>query len=1130
MKKYYSFGSCVRMARLTFLFLFIALSAPLSAQLTVTSAVTSTQLINALLGGGLNVSNVTLNCPGNAYGTFSNGNTTNMGLTNGILLTTGSATNAIGPNNIGSQGTCNGTSTVDAQLTAIEPLANEDVCVLEFDLVPQCNTLTIRFVFGSEEYPEFVNSSYNDAFGFFITGPGPACQAGFYNNTNVATLPNNTTPVSIDNVNATTNNAYYVNNAGGPTIQYDAFTTVLTRNVALCPCQTYHFKLAIADAGDCNYDSGVFVDFIQCGTALTATSAFTPPTGCSTCDGTATANASAGSPPYSYSWAPSGGNAATATGLCPGTYTCTITDSNPCSVPETVVVTIPSNGGITSTLSAQGNVSCSGGSDGSATVSGSGGTGTYTYSWAPSGGTGATATGLAAGTYTVTLTDGAGCTTTQTVTITQPAALSATTSGTDPACFGGNGSATASPSGGTPGYTYAWSPSGGTAATATGLAAGNYTVNITDANGCATTQTVSLTEPPVISVSASSLPATCGGTNGSATATSSGGTGAYTYSWAPSGGTAATATGLSAGTYTVTVTDANGCSMTQSVNVTQTNALTSTTSVTNVMCFGGTSGSATATPTAGNPPYTYVWSSGGTNATETGLGAGTYTVTITDAGGCTGTEVVTISEPTQLASALSSTDVSCNGGTDGTATVTANGGTPGYTYAWAPSGGSAATETGLGAGTFTCTVTDANGCTTTQQVTISQPSALTATSSGTNVSCAGGNDGDATVSASGGTPGYTYAWAPSGGTGATATGLGAGSYTCTITDANGCATTQSFTVTQPAALTATSAQTNVLCNGGTTGTAGVTAAGGTPGYTYAWLPSGGTGATASGLGAGTFTCTVTDANGCSMTQTFAITQPQPLTATATGDSACPGGSAAISAGAGGGVGPYSYAWSNGGTTSSQNVTVTQTTTFTVTITDANGCVTTGSATAAVLASPNAAFTTNAVNGTLALGSGGTQLCFTDASTGAIAWAWDLNGTGTSGQQSPCVTVTSADTGLYCAGLVVTNASGCVDTAEVCILIGESHYSIPNVFTPNGDGSNDGFVITNSGMQNLRCEIYDRWGRMVYEWDSTTGYWNGITTGGDEAVDGVYYYVAYLVDFSGKEFNEHGFVHLIRGTK
>ncbi|MPT31436.1 MAG: T9SS type A sorting domain-containing protein [Chryseobacterium sp.] len=372
-----------------------------------------------------------------------------------------------------------------------------------------------------------------------------------------------------------------------------------------------------------------------------------------------------------------------------------------------------------------------------------------------------------------------------------------------------------------------------------------------------------------------------GGSNGTATVTASGGTAPYTYSWTPSGGTAATATGLAAGTYTVTVKDATNTTKTQSFTITEPTALVATAvSQTNVACNGGATGAATVSASGGTPGYTYSWApSGGTAASATGLTAGTYTVTITDGNNCQTTRSFTITQPTALSATTSQTNVACNGGSTGSASVSVSGGTPGYTYSWAPSGGTAASATGLTAGTYTVTITDANNCQTTRSFTITQPTALSATTSQTNVACNGGSTGSASVGVSGGTPGYTYSWSPSGGTAASATGLTAGTYTVTIKDANNCQTTRSFTITQPTALVATAvSQTNVACNGDATGAATVSVSGGTPGYTYSWSPSGGTAASATGLAAGTYTVTIKDANNCQTTQSFTITQTAAISA------------------------------------------------------------------------------------------------------------------------------------------------------------------------------------------------------------------------------------------------------------
>jgi len=531
---------------------------------------------------------------------------------------------------------------------------------------------------------------------------------------------------------------------------------------------------------------------------------------------------------------------------------------------------------VTVTPVAQTNVACNGGATGSATVSAAGGNG-FAYDWTPGNPAGdgtATATGLTAGTWTCTVTNSCGLSSATSFTITAPAtALTATQSQTDVSCNGGfNGTASVVASGGTGAYTYLWSPSGGTAATATGRTAGSYTVTITDANGCSIQKNFTISAPAALTATQSQTDVSCnGGFNGTASVVASGGTGAYTYLWSPSGGTAATATGRTAGSYTVTITDANGCSIQKNFTINAPAALTATQSQTDVTCNGGSNGTASVVASGGTGAYTYLWSpSGGTAATATGRTAGSYTVTITDANGCSIQKNFTINAPAALTATQSQTDVSCNGGSNGTASVVASGGTGAYTYLWSPSGGTAATATGRTAGSYTVTITDANGCSIQKNFTINAPAALTATQSQTDVSCNGGSNGTASVLASGGTGAYTYLWSPTGDTAATATGLSEGSYTVTITDANSCSIQKDFTINAPAALTATQSQTDVSCNGGSSGTASVVASGGTGAYTYLWSPSGGTAATATGLSEGSYTVTISDANGCSIQKNFTI--------------------------------------------------------------------------------------------------------------------------------------------------------------------------------------------------------------------------------------------------------------------
>ena len=234
----------------------------------------------------------------------------------------------------------------------------------------------------------------------------------------------------------------------------------------------------------------------------------------------------------------------------------------------------------------------------------------------------------------------------------------------------------------------------------------------------------------------------------------------------------------------------------------QTCNLSATTTQVNVLCNGASTGSATTTASGGTAPYTYSWApTGGSAATASGLAAGTYTCTITDVNQCTTTNTVTITQPIALATTSTQTNILCNGGTTGSASVSVTGGTPVYTYSWAPSGGTSATASNLSAGNYTCTVRDANQCTTTKAITITQPTALVTTSTQTNVTCFGLSNGSANITATGGTPTYTYSWSPTGGTTASAGNLSAGNYTCTISDANQCISTKTVTISQPNALT-----------------------------------------------------------------------------------------------------------------------------------------------------------------------------------------------------------------------------------------------------------------------------------------------------------------------------------------
>jgi uncharacterized protein (DUF2141 family) len=381
-------------------------------------------------------------------------------------------------------------------------------------------------------------------------------------------------------------------------------------------------------------------------------------------------------------------------------------------------------------------------------------------------------------------------------------------------CNGGtNGAIDVTISGGNLPISFSWTgPNGFTATTEdiSGLEAGQYFPSATDAAGCVISGTIDITEPAAISITVdgSSNPTACGAADGTALVTVTGGTiaGAYSFSWSDGGSYSSSVedpTDMTAGTITLTVTDDNSCVATQSVSLSDPNGPSialSSAAITDLDCFGDTDGEAQidVTLNGGATSATYLWDDSSNSTTEdiTGLGAGTYNVAIVDNNNCTAAFSVTITEPTELISVFSVSDITCNGDNDGMIDNTVTGGTPSYSFVWDDAATSTTEDiSGLPAGTFTVIVTDGNGCTATNSGVIAEPAALTA--NGTSVDEIQGNDGTIDLTVTGGTSGFTYAWTgPNGFTGTTEdlTGLEAGTYNVTVTDANGCTTTASVTV------------------------------------------------------------------------------------------------------------------------------------------------------------------------------------------------------------------------------------------------------------------------------------------------------------------------------------------------
>ncbi|MBI2968783.1 MAG: PKD domain-containing protein [Bacteroidetes bacterium] len=749
-------------------------------------------------------------------------------------------------------------------------------------------------------------------------------------------------------------------------------------------------------------------------------------------NGEVTASASGGILPYSYQWDITAGSqtTATATGLPDGTYMVNVSDSNNCQTFTSATVTEPP--ALTVTFSAS-DANC-GQNDGSATALPAGGTVSYTYQWDSSAGSQMTAvaTGLLAGSYSITITDANNCTVTGSVTLNdQPGVSIDNITGTDALCNTiCNGTAVASVSGGSVPFSYLWNdPLNQTDLTATGLCAGSFGFTVTDGNECSDSGYISINEPAAITISTSGTDATCaGGCDGTASAAVTGGIGPYSYQWNDiSMQTGSTAIALCDGIVDLTVTDANGCSVNSSATVNSPSAISLFISSVSASC-GNNDGQAIVSSTGGTPPYLYLWNDGlgQTSDTASGLAAGIYSVTVTDANICTASGAVFINNTGAPSIPFTgATDVSCNGGSDGTASITVSGGTPPYDILWdSQTGGQTTmTATGLSAGNYVASVSDSLGCTVYAFATVNEPAAIAViTDSLFDVNCDGGSDGRIFITVSGGYSPYTYLWS-SGNTVEDIVNITAGIYALTINDGNGCVDSLTVTVNEPASVSVGLNVTGTSCSA-CDGSADATVSGGVAPYSYQWDdPMVQTSSTATGLCATGYNVTVTDINGCTVTSSATVPAPGGLTSSISSSvpASCSGscdGSATVQIS--GGTPPYAVLWDDSSSQATLTATGLCAGTFQATVTDSNNCATVADVTisepailAVTISSVNASCNGICDAATNASVTGGTP---------SYSFNWSTGSTD------------SGETGL-CPGsydLTVTDSNGCMATQSTSV--------------------------------------------------------------------------------------------------
>jgi gliding motility-associated-like protein len=710
------------------------------------------------------------------------------------------------------------------------------------------------------------------------------------------------------------------------------------------------YVVTVTDAFLCTATTSVVI--AQPASALSALGSSVDAT-CGQNNGTASIVANGGTPGYTYSWTPNASSSNTASNLAAGVYTVVVKDLNNC----TTTVNITVNAVTPPVIAPNFSSVCNGNNTFTFTDLSTNTPNIWNWNFGdPSSGAANTSTVQnpthtysAPGTYTVTLMAGTTCsgmfTFTKTVVI-----LGVTSTSNAVSCNGGSdgtANVVVIPAGGTPTFQWNTTPAQ-TNSTATNLAAGNYTVIVSQPGSCPLTTVVFVTEPPVLDASVATTATNCGQSNGKAVVTVSGGTAPYTYNWSAGAGPGPNPINLAPGAYTVTVSDSKACSKVLQFNITSTGGVQIAGSTSqNVLCFGGATGSATITQPVGNGPFTFSWPAGTPNGNmATGLSAGTYIVTVSDVNQCTVTLPVVIDEPTELLVQSATTATSC-GQDNGKLTLTANGGTPNYSYTWTPNVSTGTTASALAAGTYTVVVADKNNCSKTLNLTVAAvPPPMLSVLDIMDISCAGARDGGISLSVQDGTGPFTFTWSPSVSDTATAVGLTAGLYAITVQDAAKCIDTISVNLVAPLPVVTTAYSLGVKCPGETNGQIIVkNTTGGTGPYLYA-LGQGalGTASTFGNLASGSYLLETQDAHGCTDTDTLVVKTPLNNSVDAGLDTVITQGSSILLEAVVNDPGAIAhYMWQPGASVTCDTCPSTvavppNTLEYTVIVTDSNGCV------------------------------------------------------------------------------------------------------------------------------------------------------------------------------------------------
>lgn len=744
-------------------------------------------------------------------------------------------------------------------------------------------------------------------------------------------------------------------------------------------------------------------------------------------------------------------------------------------------------------------------------------------------------------------------------------------------CFGRNtGSATITPFNGIAPFSYAWS-NGQNTSVATNLTAGTYIVTITDSAGCTQNNSITITQPPLLTNTITQTQANlCNGNASAAIANNtSGGTGAYSYLW-NNGSTTSTINNLAAGFYKVEIRDANNCVIYDSIQIAQPTTLNHSLAISSpILCHGNTTNINTSV-SGGTAPYSFLWNNGSITQNLTNINSGVYYIEIKDNNNCSALDTINITEPSLLTNTINQTSpILCNGDLTGI-NLNATGGTAPYVYTW-NNGATSQNLNNITAGTYTIQINDNNNCTLFDTLIINQPPLLTHTlSAALNPLICFGDLTNINVGVNGGTAPYTFNW-NTGATSASLTSIPAGFYRVEIQDANNCLNIDSVTITQPNLITSNynaifcntssynlpSGRTitnsgvyidtiatingcdsiitldiqlsnivasingvnNISCYGLNDGSATAQVNGGILPYSFQWSDNQTT-TTAHNLSAGNYSVIIQDDVNCRDTLTIQITEPTELKVnTSPAQSFCQGNSTHISASANGGVEPYSISWSNNNTSWSQQVQPSSTTVYNATVTDKNGCSKSSNVTITVFPNPVANFNLDPEDIVVF----GSPISIIDNSSGADNRLWNL-GDGTTTLDKDLFTHMYENEGVYCIELETYSIHGCYDSRIKCIEVKpELVVYIPNSFTPNDDKLNQHFRIVSRGFKTITMSIFNRWGEEMIRLEGDQPViigWDG-TYNGHPAQEGTYMYKIELWDLKNERHLYYGPINLIR---